>query len=291
MLAGAPTHPVTQGAAAAPGRLRAAGQAPAWPSSTAWRWTWTRPATSTTRRCKRYCWHVAGVVGILSASIFGVTRAGDAGVRGKAGPGLPAHQHHPRRRRGCAQGPHLPAGQRAAAVRRDRGRPAQCAPQRELREADGFPGGARAESLRRGVRAAAAGRPARAAAGPDHGGDLPHAARRNRARQLPRAGPAHLAHADPQAVAGVENLCPWLSGRSRLPANRPGAPQRVAVVGGGWAGCAAAVELAARGAARSPLFEASRTLGGRARAVERRMASRSTMASTSCWALTAKRCG
>lgn len=42
--------------------------------------------------------------------------------------------------------------------------------------------------------------------------------------------------------------------------------QRVAVVGGGWAGCAAAVELAARGAAVT-LYEASRTLGGRARVV------------------------
>lgn len=41
----------------------------------------------------------------------------------------------------------------------------------------------------------------------------------------------------------------------------------VAVIGGGWAGCAAAVELASRGVAVS-LFEASRTLGGRARVVD-----------------------
>ena len=41
----------------------------------------------------------------------------------------------------------------------------------------------------------------------------------------------------------------------------------VAVVGGGWAGCAAAVELARRGV-HVTLFEAARTLGGRARAVE-----------------------
>lgn len=47
----------------------------------------------------------------------------------------------------------------------------------------------------------------------------------------------------------------------------PGQPLRVAVVGGGWAGCAAAAELARKGA-RVTLFEASRTLGGRARAVE-----------------------
>lgn len=42
---------------------------------------------------------------------------------------------------------------------------------------------------------------------------------------------------------------------------------RVAVVGGGWAGCAAAVELVHRGA-QVTLFEAARTLGGRARGVE-----------------------
>jgi len=41
----------------------------------------------------------------------------------------------------------------------------------------------------------------------------------------------------------------------------------VAVVGGGWAGCAAALTLAEAGIAVT-LFEASRTLGGRARAVE-----------------------
>jgi predicted NAD/FAD-binding protein len=41
----------------------------------------------------------------------------------------------------------------------------------------------------------------------------------------------------------------------------------VAVVGGGWAGCAAAVELADAGCAVT-LFEAARTPGGRARAVQ-----------------------
>lgn len=43
--------------------------------------------------------------------------------------------------------------------------------------------------------------------------------------------------------------------------------RRVAVIGGGWAGCTAAVELARKGC-RVALFESSRTLGGRARRVE-----------------------
>jgi squalene-associated FAD-dependent desaturase len=41
----------------------------------------------------------------------------------------------------------------------------------------------------------------------------------------------------------------------------------VAIVGGGWAGCAAAVRLA-RAGCKVTLFEAARTLGGRARAVD-----------------------
>jgi squalene-associated FAD-dependent desaturase len=46
-------------------------------------------------------------------------------------------------------------------------------------------------------------------------------------------------------------------------------PRRVAVVGGGWAGCAAAVELKRRGCDVT-LYEAARTLGGRARVVQAR---------------------
>jgi squalene-associated FAD-dependent desaturase len=45
------------------------------------------------------------------------------------------------------------------------------------------------------------------------------------------------------------------------------AGEAVAVIGAGWAGCAAAVELAAAGC-KVTLFEAARSLGGRARAVE-----------------------
>lgn len=45
------------------------------------------------------------------------------------------------------------------------------------------------------------------------------------------------------------------------------ARKKVAVIGGGWAGCAAAVELSRRGHGVT-LFESARTLGGRARRVE-----------------------
>ena len=44
-------------------------------------------------------------------------------------------------------------------------------------------------------------------------------------------------------------------------------PATVAVIGGGWAGCTAAVELAHAGC-KVTLFEAARSLGGRARSVE-----------------------
>ncbi|HEY8606542.1 MAG TPA: hydroxysqualene dehydroxylase HpnE [Noviherbaspirillum sp.] len=44
--------------------------------------------------------------------------------------------------------------------------------------------------------------------------------------------------------------------------------RNIAVVGGGWAGCAAAVELCRKGDVAVTLFEAARTLGGRARQVE-----------------------
>lgn len=44
-------------------------------------------------------------------------------------------------------------------------------------------------------------------------------------------------------------------------------PAHVAVIGGGWAGCTAAVELAHAGC-KVTLFEAARSLGGRARSVE-----------------------
>ena len=52
-----------------------------------------------------------------------------------------------------------------------------------------------------------------------------------------------------------------------MSATRKAAPRSYAVIGGGWAGCAAAVTLADAGHAVT-LYEAARTLGGRARAVD-----------------------
>ncbi len=50
--------------------------------------------------------------------------------------------------------------------------------------------------------------------------------------------------------------------QARIPTSR-----KIAVIGGGWAGCAAAIELSRLGTSVM-LFEAARTLGGRARLVE-----------------------
>ena len=48
-----------------------------------------------------YCHRVAGVVGLMSAEIFGATRCRDARLRPRPRHRVPAHEHHPRRRRGC----------------------------------------------------------------------------------------------------------------------------------------------------------------------------------------------
>jgi hydroxysqualene dehydroxylase len=55
--------------------------------------------------------------------------------------------------------------------------------------------------------------------------------------------------------------------RVSSPASSRGSSPHVAILGGGWSGMAAAVELAERGVPVT-VFEASRTLGGRARRVE-----------------------
>ena len=96
-----------------------------------------------------YCHRVAGVVGLLSAEIFGYTRPGDARLRARPRHRVPAHQHLPRRRRGRAPRPHLPAAGRPRALRR-RAVVARCAREysRRVPRADGVPGRARARLVR-----------------------------------------------------------------------------------------------------------------------------------------------
>ena len=64
-----------------------------------------------------YCHRVAGIVGEVSANIFGRTEEGHRRLRAPARPGDAADQHHPRRRRRRTP-PRLPAGVGTAAVRR-----------------------------------------------------------------------------------------------------------------------------------------------------------------------------
>ena len=143
---------------------------------------------------RKYCWHAAGVVGELSAGVFGYSDPRTL-VYAEAGPGVPDDQHHPRRGRRRPPRPHLHPGQRHAAVRgQGLGHP-QWRILRALLGADEVPGRPRPRAVPRGHAQPARGRPARAAAGPDDGGHLSRAARRDRARQLAGAAPAHFADA------------------------------------------------------------------------------------------------
>src|SRR5690554_1291038 len=178
-----------------------------------------------------------------------------AALRARPRAGLPAHEHPARRRRRRAARTHLPAAGRAGALRRVRGRPARRPPHAGRHRPARLPGRARSRFLRTRPRRAAGRRPPRPAPRPHHGHDLPPPARRHRRRRLPRARRAAAAarRAEAGARAGRVVAQPM---------------KRVAVIGGGYAGLACAVELA-RGGAQVTLFERSHTLGGRARVVAR----------------------
>ncbi len=107
-----------------------------------------------------YCYRVASVVGLLAAEIFGYSDRQHAEVRARSRHGLPAHQHHPRRRRRCPARPHLPADGRTEALRRA-APPTSSTPRYSdnFTRADGIPGRARREILRPGVRPVAGRRP------------------------------------------------------------------------------------------------------------------------------------
>ena len=114
--------------------------------------------------------------------------------------------------------------------------------------------------LRQGARPTAACRSQGTARGTGHGGHLPASALRNRSGRLPRPLAPRGADSPDQALARRQDLAYRMTVQAA--ATRP-----IAVVGAGYAGLAAAVDLVTAGF-RVEVFEASRTLGGRARAVE-----------------------
>jgi squalene-associated FAD-dependent desaturase len=73
--------------------------------------------------------------------------------------------------------------------------------------------------------------------------------------------------ANEAAVNSDARVTDKLADERRAKAEPGMTPRSVAVIGSGWAGCAAAVELA-RAGYKVTLFEAARTLGGRARRVD-----------------------
>src|SRR3990172_9000506 len=103
-------------------------------------------------------------------------------------------------RRGAAQDPPLPAARRARAVRGRAGRHLRRSPYGRVRTADGLPGRARPTLLRPRARPAAQGGSPGAAARAGDGGDLPHAARRDSPRRVPRARAPRRADAAAQAL-------------------------------------------------------------------------------------------
>ncbi len=131
--------------------------------------------------------------------------------------------------------------------------------------------------LRRSAGAAAGGRPQGPAHRIDHGRDLLDSARRDRARRLP------VLH---QRIALTPLRKLWIAWKHLgLGVNAP--RLRVGVIGGGWAGCAAAAACA-RAGHQPILLEASGELGGRARRLALELdgafVTRSTTAST-CWSV------
>ena len=220
---------------------------------------------------ERYCHCVAGVVGLMSAEIFGyanpATRdyARDLGIAFQLTNIIRDVGEDARRGR-----IYLPQDELA----RHGVTATSLLKHEEQRRADrrSWPSRWRARGrwYERAIAALPRRGPAGAAARPRHGRHLPRPAGRDRARRLSRARPPDRADAAAQALDRLEDRAPCLMPRAA----------RVAVVGGGWAGCAAAVTLAAAGipvdAVRAG--EDARRPGAPRR---RSTASRSTTASTS----------
>src|SRR5439155_454615 len=166
-------------------------------------------------------------------------------VRGRARPRLPADQHPARRGRGRAAGPHLPPARRPPPLRLPRGGRAG----RPLHR--GVPAGD-------GVRVRARGRALRPGALPPRRGGPPVArARRGDAAHLRAAPPPHHVSAlrrlraeDPAHAAGEggpRGRGLGAAASQLLLLARGMTARHVVVVGGGFAGLAAAVRLARAG--------------------------------------------
>src|SRR3989442_300756 len=108
-----------------------------------------------------------------------------APVRDQAGPGTPAHDHHPRRRRRRPGRARVCAAGRPPGVRRHRRRSEGGSLHRAVRAPDDPPGGTPSAILPGRMGELSRGRRALARAGRDHGADLPRPARRDRDATVP----------------------------------------------------------------------------------------------------------
>ncbi len=218
---------------------------------------------------ERYCYRVAGVVGLLAAGIFGYANprtldyAKDLGIAFQLTNIIRDVGEDARKNRIYLPMDELKRFEVPAADILNARQTPQFAP------AHGLPSRARARLLRPGDGRAAGRGPPRAARRAHHGGDLPHAARGDRARRASKCS----------AGAPRSRRCASSGSRGRLGSARSGRRRRLRRHGGGGDACGRRRSRhRVRGRAR-----------GRAAARARRLAgpARSTTASTSSSARTA----
>ena len=179
-------------------------------SSTAWRWTSSATATSISPSSSSIA--TASPASSAScrrrSSATRIPRRGDTRATSASRSSSPTSSATSARTRAAAASICRRTSSRASASPRPRSCEHEMTP--AMVAADGRAGGARAALVRpRAGRAAARGSPG-AAPGAHHGGDLPHAAGRDRARRLSRARPSDRADAAAQALDRVEDRAPWL---------------------------------------------------------------------------------
>ena len=200
-----------------------------------------------------YCHRVAGVVGLLSAEIFGYADAVDARLRARPRHRVPAHEHLPRRRRGRAPRPHLPAagGTRDASASRRR---RSCAPEyvAGVPSPDGVRDRARADVVR--TRAARSCPPRTPAQRP---GLIMAAIYRTLLDEIARDGYRVLDRRT--SLTPLRKL--WIAWKTTAAASCDHRRRLRGMRRGG--------RRSQRAACRASLFEAAPVLGGRARRVER----------------------